>query len=61
MRLLASLTKEPRFYKLSKEVRDFDCYKRAVNQFVSQFGMSDYALKYYHVFVNMCNEDSHAF
>ena len=57
----ASLTKKPRYYLVMDTVDDFACYKRAINQFVEQFGMSDYALKYYQVFANLCNENSDAF
>ena len=57
----ASLTSNPRFYQDPSRVNDTACYKRAINQFTKQFGMSDYGLKYFGVFVNLCNEDSHAF
>ena len=57
----ASLTSNPRFYQYSEGVKNFACYKKAIDQFTAKFGMSDYALKYFSVFANMCNEDSHAF
>ena len=57
----ASLTKKPRYYLVMDTVDDFACYKRAINQFVEKFGMSEYALKFYQVFANLCNEDSNAF
>ena len=57
----SSLTSNPRYYQYSEGVKDFNCYKRAIDQFTSEFGMSDYGLKYFDVFANMCNEDSHAF
>ena len=57
----SSLTSNPRYYQYSEGVKDFNCYKRAIDQFTSEFGMSDYGLKYFSVFANMCNEDSHAF
>ena len=56
----SSLTSNPRYYQYSEGVKDFNCYKRAIDQFTSEFGMSDYGLKYFSVFANMCNEDSHA-
>ena len=57
----SSLTSNPHYYKSSGGVKDFNCYKRAIDQFTSQFGMSDYGLKYFDVFANMCNEDRNAF
>ena len=57
----ASLTTNPRYYKAAEDVKDFGCYKRAINQFINSIGRSDYAMKYYEVFANMCNEDSHSF
>ena len=57
----SSLTSNPRYYQYSEGVKDFNCYKRAIDQFTSEFGMSDYGLKYFSVFANMCNEDSHVF
>ena len=57
----SSLTSNPHYYKSSGGVKDFNCYKRAIAEFTSQFGMSDYGLKYFDVFANMCNEDSQAF
>ena len=57
----SSLTSNPRYYQYSEGVKDFNCYKRAIAEFTSQFGMSDYGLKYFSVFANMCNEDRNAF
>ena len=57
----SSLTSNPHYYKSSGGVKDFNCYKRAIAEFTSQFGMSDYGLKYFDVFANMCNEDRNAF
>ena len=60
-RYFASIAKEPRLYQHAVDVKNDSCYKKAVDQFTGIFGMSDYALKYFDVFANMCNEDSHAF
>ena len=60
-RYFASLTKEPRFYQSTSEVKNFNCYKKAVNQFIDTMGMSDYAFMYFNVLANICNEDGHAF
>ena len=60
-RYFASIAKEPRLYQTSEGVKNYNCYKKAVDQFTGIFGMSDYALKYFDVFANMCNEDGHAF
>lgn len=53
-RYFASITKEPRFYQCTTGVKNFHCYKKAIDQFTSMMGMSD-------VFANMCNENGHAF
>ena len=60
-RYFASIAKEPRLYQTSNGVKNYNCYKKAVDQFTGIMGMSDYALKYFSVFANMCNEDGHAF
>ena len=60
-RYFASIAKEPRLYQASNGVKNYNCYKKAVDQFTGIMGMSDYALKYFSVFANMCNEDGHAF
>lgn len=57
----AALTKEPKFYQRASTVKNVNCYKKAIDQFTAIMGKSDYALKYFDVFANMCNEDGHAF
>ena len=60
-RYFASITKNPRYYQQSEGVKNVNCYKKAIDQFTAIMGKSDYALKYFDVFANMCNEDGHSF
>ena len=60
-RYFASITKNPRYYQQSEGVKNVNCYKKAIDQFTAIMGKSDYALKYFDVFANMCNENGHSF
>ena len=57
----ASLTTEPRMYQDVSGVKNVNCYKSAIEQFTSTMGYSDYALKYFKVFANICNANPKAF
>lgn len=37
------------------------CYDRAMKQFTDRFGFSEYATRYYKIFINICNENPNAF
>ena len=56
-----ALAKEAKYYQMPEPVKSTECYARAIKQFEDIMGRSDYALKYYKVFVNMCNENPLAF
>ena len=57
----ASLTTEPRMYQPASNVKNVNCYKKAIDQFTGAMGRSDYALKYFNVLANICNENPTAF
>lgn len=57
----ASLTSEPRMYQPASNVKNVNCYKKAIDQFTGAMGRSDYALKYFNVLANICNENPTAF
>ena len=56
-----ALAKEAKYYQMPEPVKSTECYARAIKQFEDIMGRSDYAFKYYKVFVNMCNENPLAF
>ena len=52
-----ALAKEAKYYQMPEPVKSTECYARAIKQFEDIMGRSDYALKYFHVFINLCNEN----
>ena len=60
-RYFNALAKEAKYYQMPEPVKSTECYARAIKQFEDRLGRSDYALKYFNVFVNMCNENPLAF
>jgi legumain len=60
-RYFNALAKDAKYYKAPAGVKNVDCYKTAIEQFDSIMGKSDYALKYFNVLANMCNENPLAF
>lgn len=57
----AALTTDPRYFQRASNVKNVHCYKNALEQFRATMGKSDYAIKYYDVFANMCAENPKAF
>ena len=60
-RYFDALAKEAKYYQTPEPTKDMECYTRAIKQFEDIMGRSVYALQYYKVFVNMCNENPLAF
>jgi legumain len=60
-RYFNALTQDAKYYKAPGGVKNVDCYKTAIAQYTAIMGRSDYALKYYNVLANMCNENPLAF
>lgn len=48
-------------YQPASNVKNVNCYKKAIDQFTGAMGRSDYALKYFNVLANICNENPTAF
>ena len=55
-----SLMKVVRFQQ-PDPIKSTKCYASAIKQFEDIMGKSDYSLKYFNVFVNICNENPLAF
>ena len=60
-RYFNALAKEAKYYQMPEPVENTECYARAIKQFEDIMGRSDYSLKYFNVFANMCNENPLAF
>ena len=60
-RYFNALAKEAKYYQMPEPVENTECYARAIKQFEDIMGKSDYSLKYFNVFANMCNENPLAF
>lgn len=58
---MLGITRSRRYYMDGYPVKNFNCYRNAVNKFLEEMGYSEYALKLFKVFSNMCNEDPNAF
>ncbi len=60
-RYFYALAKDAEYYQMPEPVKNTECYARAIKQFEASLGRSDYALKYFNVFVKICNENPLAF
>ena len=60
-RYFNALAKDAKYYQMPEPVKSTECYARAIQQFEDIMGKSDYSLKYFNVFANMCNENPLAF
>ena len=52
---------ESRAIPIPYPIKSTKCYASAIKQFEDIMGKSDYSLKYFNVFVNICNENPLAF
>ena len=56
-----ALAKDVKYYQEPEPIKSTKCYASAIKQFEDIMGKSDYSLKYFNVFVNICNENPLAF
>ena len=56
-----ALAKDVKYYQQPAPIKSTKCYANAIKQFEAIMGKSDYSLKYFNVFVNICNENPLAF